>query len=176
MNAVTPPQTLGAQAAEPDTVTLLKAAAQAGSPITGRMLETFRADGLIPHPHRAGYRGRAPVWRYPPGTEVQLVALLRWRHRSKDPDLLKMLLWLDGFAIAPSAVRTALARQLQVLTQAVEREITGTRGGSAWIRPTAPPVARPSTRSARRSRLSGAQRRSRAAAGSRPRTGRGPSR
>ena len=119
-----PPQAPGAQTAEPDTAALLQAAAQAGSPITGRMLETFRADGLIPHPHRAGYRGRAPVWRYPSGTELQLVALLRWRRRSKDPDLLKVLLWLDGFAIAPSAVRTALAHQLQIMADAMEREIS----------------------------------------------------
>ena len=119
-----PPRAPGAQIAEPDTAALLHAAALAGSPITSRMLETFRADGLIPHPHRAGYRSRAPVWRYPPGTEMQLVALLRWRHRGKDPDLLKILLWLDGFIIAPSAVRTALARQLEVMTQAVEREIS----------------------------------------------------
>ena len=119
-----PPQAPGTQTPEPDTAALLQAAEQAGSPITGRLLETFRADGLIPHPHRAGYRGRAPVWRYPCGTELQLVALLRWRHRSKDPDLLKVLLWLDGFAIAPAAVRTALAHQLQVMAESMEQEIT----------------------------------------------------
>jgi len=124
MDTVMPLRTGGAQPAEPDTAALLQAAAQAGSAITDRMLETFRADGLIPHPHRAGYRGRAPVWRYPPGTELQLVALLRWRRRSKDPDLLKVLLWLDGFAIAPSAVRTALVHQLQVMAEAMEREIS----------------------------------------------------
>jgi hypothetical protein len=105
-------------------VALLQAAEQAGSPITGRLLETFRADGLIPHPHRAGYRGRAPVWRYPSGTELQLVALLRWRYRTKDPDLLKVLLWLDGFAVAPAGVRAALARQLQVMTESMEQEIS----------------------------------------------------
>jgi len=119
-----PPPDSGAQPAEPDTTVLLQAAAQAGSAITSRMLETFRADGLIPHPNRAGYRGRAPVWRYPPGTELQLMALLRWRRSSKDPDLLKILLWLDGFAIAPSAVRSALTHQLQVLTEAMEQEIS----------------------------------------------------
>lgn len=119
-----PPPAPGAQSAAPETPALLQAAVQAGSAITGRMLETFRADGLIPHPHRAGYRGRAPVWRYPAGTELQLVALLRWRRRSKDPDLLKVLLWLDGFAIPPSAVRNALAHQLQVTADSVEQEIS----------------------------------------------------
>lgn len=119
-----PTQTPDVRPVEPETAALLQAAAQAGAVITGRMLETFRADGLIPHPHRAGYRGRAPVWRYPPGTELQLVALLRWRRSSKDPDLLKVLLWLDGFAIAPSAVRAALTHQLQVMMEAMEQEIT----------------------------------------------------
>ena len=119
-----PIRTPAAQPVEPDTAALLQAAAQAGSAITNRMLETFRAEGLIPHPHRTGYRGRAPVWRYPPGTELQLVALLQWRRRSKDPDLLKVLLWLDGFASIPSAVRAALVHQLQVMTEAIEREIS----------------------------------------------------
>ena len=113
----------GAQPAEPDTAGLLQAAAHAGSAISDRMLETFRTQGLIPHPRRALYRGRAPVWRYPPGTDRQLAALLRWRQRSKDPDLLKVLLWLDGFAIPVSAVRDALARQLGVMTEIMEREI-----------------------------------------------------
>jgi len=123
MDAVIPTHDPGALQAEPDTAALLQAAVQAGLGITGRMLETFRADGLIPHPHRAGYRGRAPVWRYPAGTELQLVALLRWRRHSKDPDLLKVVLWLNGFVITPSAVRDALVRQLQVITEAMEREI-----------------------------------------------------
>src|SRR5271170_8344 len=123
MAAVTSSQDPGAQPAEPDTVTLLQAAAQAGSGISDRMLETFRGQGLIPHPRRAGYRGRAPVWRYPPGTDRQLAALLRWRRHSKDPDLLKVMLWLDGFAIPPCVVRDALARQLRVMTEVMEREI-----------------------------------------------------
>jgi hypothetical protein len=128
MDAVMPTPAPGAQPAEPDTAALLQAAAQAGSAITSRMLETFRAEGLIPHPHRAGYRGRAPVWRYPAGTELQLVALLRWRRSSKDPDLLKVLLWLDGFVITPSAVRTALTHQLQVMAEAMEQEISRQAG------------------------------------------------
>jgi len=112
-----------AQSDGPDGAALLKAAAQAGGEVSDRMLETFRAQGLIPRPSRVGYRGRAPVWRYPPGTDRQLAALLRWRERTKDPDLLKILLWLDGFAVPPAAVRDALSRQLSALTAIVEREI-----------------------------------------------------
>jgi hypothetical protein len=123
MDGVTPSQDPGAPEAEPDTAALLQSAAQAGSGITGRMLETFRADGLIPHPHRAGYRGRTPEWRYPAGTDLQLAALLRWRRHTKDPDLLTVLLWLDGFAIIPSAVRDALVHRLRVMTEGMEQEI-----------------------------------------------------
>jgi len=119
-----PNQDPAAQSHGPDGAALLKAAAQAGGVIGDRMLETFRAQGLIPRPSRAGYRGRAPVWRYPPGTDRQLAALLRWRERTKDPDLLKILLWLDGFAIPPAAVRAALSRQLSALAAIVEREIS----------------------------------------------------
>lgn len=114
----------GAQVAEPDGPVLLRAAAQAGFRISDRMLETFRAQGLLPRPHRAGYRGRTPQWRYPPGTDRQLLALLRWRQHTKDPDLLKVLLWLDGFAVPAAAVRDALARQLRVMTETMEREIS----------------------------------------------------
>ncbi len=109
---------------ELDTAALLEAAARAGAEISDRMLETFRAQGLIPRPHRAGYVGRTPQWRYPPGTDRQLVALLRWRQHSKDPDLLKILLWLDGFAVPVTNVRDALTRQLRAITALMEREIS----------------------------------------------------
>ncbi len=58
-----------------------------------------------------------------PGTERQLVALLRLRQHSKDPDLLKVLLWLDGFATPNGAVREALLRGLHAMTRVIEREI-----------------------------------------------------
>lgn len=114
----------GAEPGGPERADLIRAAARAGFTIGARMIETFRgAQGLIPRPHPAGYRGRTPVWRYPPGTDRQLVALLRWRQHTKDPDLLRVLLWLDGFPIPVSAVRQALARQLQVMTNTIEQAI-----------------------------------------------------
>ena len=119
-----PTQDGGAPAAEPDSAALLRAASQAGYPVTGRMLETFRAQGLLPRPRRVGYHGRAPVWRYPPGADRQLAALLRRRQDTKDPDILKVLLWLDGFAIPSSVVGEALARQLRAVTDTIEREIS----------------------------------------------------
>jgi hypothetical protein len=121
---VTPTRGQGAQPPGPDSAELLRAAARADFEISDRMLETFRAQGLIPRPHRAGYRGRAPVWRYPPGTDRQLAALLGWRQHTKDADLLKVLLWLDGFGIPATAVRDALTRQLRKMTQAIEQAIS----------------------------------------------------
>lgn len=113
----------GAAPAEPDSGALLQAAARAGEQVSERLLETFRAQGLIPRPCRTGNRGRTPLWRYPPGTERQLVALLRWRQHTKDPDLLTILLWLDSYPIPDAAVRAALLRGLHAMTRIIEREI-----------------------------------------------------
>jgi hypothetical protein len=109
--------------AEPDSAALLRAAARAGEQVSERLLETFRAQGLIPRPRRVGNRGRTPLWRYPLGTERQLVAMLRWRQHAKDPDLLKVLLWLDGFPVPDAAVREALLCGLHAMTGIIEREI-----------------------------------------------------
>ena len=102
---------------------LFRAAEEAGCEVSDRMLESFRAQGLIPRPRRTGHRGRVPVWQYPAGTDRQLAALVRWRQHSKNPDLLKILLWLDGFAITASAVREALSRQLRSMTKTMEQAI-----------------------------------------------------
>jgi hypothetical protein len=107
-----------------ESADLLAAAARAGAGISDRMLETFRAQGLIPRPRRVGYRGRVPIWRYPPGTDQQLTALLGWRQRTKDPDVLQVLLWLDGFPIPAAAARDALTRQLRSVIDAVGEEIS----------------------------------------------------
>ncbi len=107
-----------------ESTDLLAVAAQAGMGISDRMLETFRAQGLIPHPRRAGYRSRAPIWRYPAGADRQLLSLLGWREHCKDPDVLQVLVWLDGFPISPAAVRDALTRQLRSVIDAIGREIS----------------------------------------------------
>jgi hypothetical protein len=107
-----------------DAAALLHAAEIAGYEVSARMLETFRAEGLIPRPSRAGYRGRAPVWAYPDGADQQLIALLRWRGRTKSPEVLRVLLWLDGFPIPPQAVRDALVGELSTMLDSIDREIT----------------------------------------------------
>jgi len=104
---------------------LLQAAAAAGHPVSERLLEEFRsrAQGLLPHPQRGPNRGRKPVWLYPPGAERQLVSLMRWREHTKDRNVLRVLLWLDGFPIATSAVRESVSASLTTMTQTLEREL-----------------------------------------------------
>jgi hypothetical protein len=112
------------QHAELESTDLLAAAARTGTQVSDRMLETFRAQGLMPRPRRTGYRGRAPIWRYPPDADQQLLALLGWRERTKDPDVLQVLLWIDGFPIPATAVRDALTRQLASVIDAIDQEIS----------------------------------------------------
>jgi hypothetical protein len=112
-----------AEELELDSPALLRAATRAGCPISSRQLEELRAQDLLPRPRRVGYHGRAPIWRYEPGTDRQLVTLLQWRQHTKDPDLLKILLWLDGYPIPVSDVRDALSRQLRGFAHTMEHEI-----------------------------------------------------
>jgi hypothetical protein len=107
-----------------DSMSLMKLAASAGYDVSARMLETFRAQGLLPRPTRAGHRGRAPVWLYSAGADRQLITLLAWRRRTKDPHLLRVLLWLDGFPIPLAAVRAALADGVRTMLDLLEREVT----------------------------------------------------
>lgn len=107
-----------------DSVALLKLSASAGYDVSARMLETFRAQGLLPRPTRTGHRGRAPVWLYPAGADRQLIALLGWRERTKDPNLLRVLLWLDGFPIPLTGIRDALTDGLRSMLDLLEREIS----------------------------------------------------
>jgi hypothetical protein len=107
-----------------DSKALIEVAAAAGYKVSGRMLETFRGQSLLLTPTRAGYRGRTPVWLYSPGADRQLLALLAWRERTKNPNVLRVLLWLDGFPIPLVVVRAALADGLQAMVDLLDREIT----------------------------------------------------
>jgi hypothetical protein len=106
-----------------DSRALQRAAAAADLAIGDRLMETLRTQGLIPRPARSGHRGRAPLWVYPPGTDRQLVTLLHWRQYTKDSDVLRILLWLDGFAIPATDVRAALIRWAETVTCALDRAI-----------------------------------------------------
>lgn len=112
------------QPTELDSSALLSAAEKAGYSISNRMLAAFRAQGLVPHPRRAGYRGRAPVWLYPPGTDRQLVSVLRYRALTKDQGVLRVLLWLDGFHVPADDVRRALLDHMHRMGESVEQAIS----------------------------------------------------
>ncbi len=105
-----------------DTAALRRAAADEGLPVSDRLLETLRRDGLVPRPTRVGYRGRSPVWAYPAVAVPQLLALLRWREQTKDPDALRLILWVEGYQIHTSDVRAALVRWWESATAMVDRE------------------------------------------------------
>lgn len=107
-----------------DSEALVQTADTAGHKISMRMLETFRAQGLLPRPVRSGHRGRAPVWAYPDGADQQLLSLLAWRHHTKDPNVLRVLLWLDGYPIPTESIRAALVHSLQAALDLLEREIS----------------------------------------------------
>jgi hypothetical protein len=131
MAVVNLPQEIQVRPAGLDSPALLAAASAAGHPVTDRMLAALRAQGLVPRPRRAGYQGRAPVWLYPAWADRQFVALLRYRAQTTDPDLLRVLLWLDGFSIPTGDVRRVLAAHLRQMTEAIEQAITieaGQRG------------------------------------------------
>lgn len=86
------------------------------------MLEEFRAQGLIPRPARAANRGRQPRWLHAPGTERQLISLMQWRNQTKNPNALRVLLWLDGFPLTTSDVRTSLSSSIRTAAQIMETE------------------------------------------------------
>jgi len=103
-----------------DTPALVAAAAAAGYAVSPRMLETFRAEGLMPRPLRVGHSGRAPRWESPVGSERQLLQLLRYRESTKDANVVRVLLWLDGFAVSPDLVRSSIAASLDSMLATVD--------------------------------------------------------
>jgi hypothetical protein len=108
---------------ELDSRSLLRAANAAGFALTPGTLRRLCAQDLLPRLARTGQRGLSPVWTFPPGTEAQLVTLLRWRKQTTNPDVLRVMLWLEGFAIPFEDVRAALTRRLRSLLDGVEREL-----------------------------------------------------
>ncbi|MFD8911714.1 hypothetical protein [Streptomyces sp. NPDC059575] len=103
---------------------LLRAAMSAGfGTMTERRLEDFRQDGLMPRPVRAGNDGRRPVWIYPVGSDQQLVQLLRWREHTQNVDVLRVVLWVEGFPVALDAVRASATAVLTTLLHEVEQDL-----------------------------------------------------
>ncbi len=106
---------------------LLRYARSKGCEVTERQLETLRSQRLIPHPERRAQAGLRPVWLSPPGTEKRLVRVLRLRgETTRDPDVLRVLLWLGGEHESPKKVRESLLRILDKTQAVIDRELTTT--------------------------------------------------
>ena len=93
--------------------------------VTTRTLEYWRHQGLLPKAERTGQSGKRPEWTYPVEAIDQLVALLRLRSKTKDPDLLRTGLWFDGYPVEVERVRTSitavLRRSLDAMTKEIEK-------------------------------------------------------
>ncbi|MDX2621280.1 hypothetical protein PV356_17380 [Streptomyces sp. WI03-5b] len=101
---------------------ILLAATSAGfSVMTERRLEDFRRDGLMPRPVRVGNDGRRPVWIYPPGSDRQLVQLLRWRKHTSNVNVLRVVLWIEGFPLALDVVRASATAVMDGLSHELEQ-------------------------------------------------------
>ncbi|WP_159041793.1 hypothetical protein [Streptomyces aureus] len=75
----------------------------------------------MPRPVRVGNDGRRPVWIYPPDSDRQLLRLLRWRERTLDVDVLRVVLWVEDFPLALDAVRASAAVVMDDLSHEVEQ-------------------------------------------------------
>lgn len=102
---------------------LLELAHRSDSSVTERTLEYWRAQGLLPRPERVGQDGKRPIWSYPGGTADQLSALLRWRRKTKDPDVLRGALWYEGFPVEMARVRDSMGVVLQDVLNVFKKEI-----------------------------------------------------
>jgi len=100
-----------------DTDSLLAAGRAAGGEVTDRQLELWRYKGLMPRPVRAEGQGR---WLYPPGSDRRLARLVTLRASIRSLELIRVVLWLDGFAVEIGEVRASLAETLRRLAEAVE--------------------------------------------------------
>lgn len=107
---------------------LLEYAEAAGFAVSERKLEDWRYRGLLPRPERAGNRGRTPRWLYPPETADQLVALCRWRQKTKDLEAIRVGLWVEGFAVEDQAVRDAIVDVLSGMREKVEEALSTGQG------------------------------------------------
>lgn len=102
---------------------LLDLAAETDPSVTERTMEFWRHQGLLPRPHRSGQNGKTPLWTYPPEAANQLRALLRLRHQTKDPNVLRAALWYDGHSIDDARVRSSIIAYLSQMRDSCEKEL-----------------------------------------------------
>lgn len=82
--------------------------------ITGRKIERWRKEGLLPHPRRISLgRSRGTRSEYPPGTGQQLLALCRLRRRfPHDLDAVRFGLWYERYPLPIDDVRRSIEQLL----------------------------------------------------------------
>lgn len=97
---------------------------------TARTLEYWRQEGLLPKAQRTGQSGKRPEWTYPAEAADQLIALLRLRETTKQPDVLRVALWFEGFPIDLTRVRASIAADLARLLELMTKEVAKRRNRS----------------------------------------------
>jgi hypothetical protein len=89
--------------------------------ITSRGLEEFRTQGLMPSAQRIGQQGKRPIYGYPASAARQLDALLQWRHVEKNPDWLRVLMWVDGWPIDLPRAHASMIKLIRVMRDELAR-------------------------------------------------------
>ena len=110
---------------------LVSLAKESDQSVTERTLEFWRHQGLLPRPERSGQNGKHPVWDYPPETADQLLALLRLRQQTRDPNVLRGALWYDGYPIELARARDSISTYLRQLRDVCEKELAKRLTGPA---------------------------------------------
>ena len=98
-----------------------------GSGITARTLEYWRQEDLLPKAERTGQNGKRPEWTYPAEAADQLATLLRLRKKTKQPDVLRVALWLEGFPVDAARVQASVAADLTRLLEVMTKEVAKRR-------------------------------------------------
>lgn len=93
--------------------------------VTARTLEFWRHKGLLPKAERTGQQGKRPQWTYPMQALDQLRALMSLRVKTKDPDLLRVALWFDGYPIEVERVRSSVTAVLSHVLMTLTKEVSG---------------------------------------------------
>jgi hypothetical protein len=104
-----------------DVEAMIAAAARSGRTVSRRMLQRWRGQGLLPPGQRIS--GGPALWRYPRGSERQLLRLLHWRSRSRHHRAILLALWVEGFPIDTARVRDAFPLLIYAWEEMAAREI-----------------------------------------------------
>ena len=91
--------------------------------VTARTLEFWRHQGLLPKAQRTGQHGKRPEWTYPAEARDQLAALLQLRTKTKNPDILRVGLFFEGFPIETVRVRASIIAVLEASLSAIRKEV-----------------------------------------------------